>query len=275
MTTAAAAPRPSHIGIFDSGIGGLSVLRALRQRLPQAACTYVADARHTPWGERSSDWVVARSLQLAGWLIDEAGVDLVLVACNTATTQAIAALRERWPQKAFVGVEPGIKPAAAASRNGQIGVMATPGTLASARVAELIARHAGQVQVHLIACPGLADAIETEAPDSPRLGALLDSFARAVRASGADTVALGCTHYPLVAQGLAARLPAQVQLIDTADAVARRVQQLLGLADGAPQACAGLPPAPLRLLSTGDPAALQAAARRWLQADASAQALDL
>lgn len=271
MTPAAAAPRPPHLGIFDSGIGGLSVLRALRQRLPQAACTYVADARHTPWGERSSDWVVARSLQLAGWLIDEAGVDLVLVACNTATTQAIAALRARWPQMAFVGVEPGIKPAAAASRNGQVGVMATPGTLASPRVAELIARHAGQARVHAIPCPGLADAIETEAPDSPHLGALLDGFARALRASGADTVALGCTHYPLVAEALAERLPPDVQLIDTADAVARRVQQLLGLAE-APQPAM---PAPLRLLSTGHPAALQAAARRWLQADAMAEALDL
>lgn len=258
-----------HIGLFDSGIGGLSVLRALRRQLPGARCTYLADSRHTPWGERSADWVVARSLQLAAWLIEQQQVDLVLMACNTATTQAIAALRARWPDRPFVGVEPGIKPAVAATRCGQVAVMATPGTLASARVATLIEQHAGGARVHRVPCPGLADAIETEPPQSPRLAALLDRFAAELQATGADTVALGCTHYPLVAQALADRLPPGVQLIDTAEAVARRVASLLPAKED------GTAPAAMRLLSTGNPATLREAARRWVQADAEAEALAL
>lgn len=263
---------PAHIGIFDSGIGGLSVLRALRRQLPAARCTYLADSRFTPWGERSADWVVARSLQLAAWLIEQQQVDLVLMACNTATTQAIAALRARWPGRPFVGVEPGIKPAVAATRCGQVAVMATPGTLASPRVATLIDQHAGGAQVHRVPCPGLADAIETEPPQSLRLAALLDRFAAELQATGADTVALGCTHYPLVADGLAGRLPPGVQLIDTAEAVARRVASLLPVMTDA--AAAGAPAA-LRLLSTGDPALLREAARRWVQPDAEAGLLAL
>ncbi|MEK8050524.1 glutamate racemase [Ideonella sp. DXS22W] len=262
-----------HIGVFDTGIGGLSVLRALRRQLPAARCTYLADSRFNPWGERPADWVVARSLQLAAWLIERKQVDLVLMACNTATTQAIAALRARWPERPFVGVEPGIKPAVAATRCGQVAVMATPGTLASPRVANLIEQHAGGAQVHRVPCPGLADAIETEPPESPRLAALLDRFAAELQATGSDTVALGCTHYPLVADGLAARLPAGVQLIDTAEAVSRRVASLLPVAARAPGAD-GTPGA-LRLLATGDPALLQQAARRWVQPDAQAEALAL
>lgn len=269
-------PRAPHIGIFDSGIGGLSVLRALRRRLPQAQFTYVADGRYTPWGERPTDWVLARSEQLAAWLIDSAGADLVLVACNTATTQAIEALRRRWPGRPFVGVEPGIKPAAAASRNGHVGVMATTGTLSSARMAELIQRHAGAVTVHRVPCPGLAEAIEREAPADAHLSRLLDAAAQALRISGADTVALGCTHYPLVAEALAERLPATVQLIDTADAVARRAQDLLALAATSPlDGSAKVATTALRLLSTGDPQGLQLAARRWIDPAANAGPLDL
>lgn len=270
-----------HIGIFDSGVGGLSVLRALRGRLPQARCTYLADSRFNPWGERPAAWVVARCLQLATWLIEQQQVDLVLMACNTATTQAIAALRARWPERPFVGVEPGIKPAVAATRCGQVAVMATPGTLASPRVASLIEQHAGGAQVHRVPCPGLADAIETESPGSPQLAALLDRFAAQLQASGADTVALGCTHYPLVAQALAARLPPGVQLIDTAEAVARRVASLLpavagAMGDAAGHATGQAPrPGALKLLATGDPALLQQAARRWVQADATAGLLAL
>ena len=130
MPTATAAP---HIGLFDSGIGGLSVLRAVRRQLPAARCSYIADTACTPWGDRPADWVAARCEQLSAWLIDQ-GADLVLVACNTGTTQAIAALRARWPALPFVGVEPGVKPAVAASRNRRVAVMATTGTLRSHRL---------------------------------------------------------------------------------------------------------------------------------------------
>ena len=289
-------PRPPHIGIFDSGIGGLSVLRALRCHVPQAHISYIADARFTPWGDRPAAWVQARAVQLSAWLLG-GGADLVLVACNTATTQAISTLRARWPDTAFVGVEPGIKPAVAASRNGRVAVMATSGTLQSPRVARLVAQHAGGAAVLRLPCPGLVEAIERAGPDDSLLQALLDRIAADLQAAEVDTVALACTHYPLVADALQARLGPEVQLVDTADAVARQVARLLAqhtLQDAlsppplpsarhakqpvgqppcsrAPRA-AELPP---RLLSTGDPALLQQAARRWLQPDALAEALAL
>ncbi len=271
-----ASPPAPRIGIFDSGIGGLSVLRAVRQRLPAADLTYIADSRHTPWGDRPPGWVAARCTQLAGWLIDD-GADLVLVACNTGTTQAIGALRAGWPGQHFVGVEPGIKPAVAASRNGRVAVMATTGTLRSARLQQLVASHAGGAQVLQLPCPGLADAIEAAGADPAPLQQQLVAIAQTIAASGADTVVLGCTHYPLVADALQALLGPGVQLLDTADAVARRVASLLDLPT--PADLRGTPPSatppPLQLLATAHPAALQQAALRWLGHGGAVQLLQL
>ena len=262
--------RAPHIGIFDSGIGGLSVLRAVRQNLPAAQISYIADTHYTPWGDRPAKWVIERSLCLGGWLIDDAA-DLVLVACNTATTQALAALRLRWPDQRFVGVEPGIKPAAALSRNGRVAVLGTSSTLASARFDALVEAHATGTRLLRLPCPGLVEAIEASCAGDPALadaagtglGTMLDQVAERVLAAGADTVVLACTHYPLVADALAQRLGAGVVLVDTADAVARQVRRLLddaGMAPPLPQLVAPLP----RLLSTGDPATLLRAAQRWI-----------
>jgi glutamate racemase len=263
-----ATPPPPQIGIFDSGIGGLSVLRAVQQRLPGAALRYIADSLHTPWGDRPAAWVTARCLQLAGWLIDQ-GAGVVLVACNTGTTQAMATLRARWPGHRFVGVEPGIKPAAVASRNHRVAVLATTGTLRSARLQQLVATHAHGTQVVQLPCPGLADAIEAACAAPQALQQQLAGIAQAVQRSGVDTVVLGCTHYPLVAGALQRLLGPTITLIDTADAVARRVASLVGEApaDGrAPD---------LRLFSTADPAGLTQAARHWLRTDAVARHLAL
>ena len=292
--TATAAP---HIGLFDSGIGGLSVLRALRRQLPAARCSYIADTACTPWGDRPVDWVLARCAQLSAWLIEQpgdkpgdAGVDLVLVACNTGTTQAIAALRMRWPQVPFVGVEPGIKPAVASSRKRRVAVMATGGTLGSARLQQLVDHHAADgTWVLQLPCPGLAEAIEhvagrsgavddhedRQADAAAALAAQLDQIAATVRDADLDPVGLGCTHYPLMADALQQRLGPGVQLIDTADAVVRRVVSLLSPGSGGRRADTGSsgtrmvysqPSAtgPLRLLATGDTATLQQAAHRWL-----------
>ncbi|MBL8349565.1 MAG: glutamate racemase [Burkholderiaceae bacterium] len=260
-----------HVGLFDSGIGGLSVLRALVRRLPAARFCYVADTAFTPWGDRPPGWVVARCTQLSQWLIDQ-GADLVLVACNTGTTQAIAALRAHWPQVPFVGVEPGIKPAVAASRNRRVAVLATTGTLRSHRLRQLLDHHAGDASVLRLPCPGLAEAIERADASDPALLAHLDEIAARLGESGADTVVLGCTHYPLVAEALQQRLGPAVRLIDTAEAVARRVASLLPHAAPAPTPASG---APLQLRATGPAQALERAARRWLGADAAVQPLAL
>ena len=263
----------AHIGVFDTGIGGLSVLAALQRRLPAARITYLADSRHTPWGDRPGHWVQARSLQLAGHLIDQ-GAGLILVACNTATTQAIAALRDRWPGTPFVGVEPGIKPAVSLSRTGHVAVMATTGTLKSDRLQRLVTEHAGEATVLRLACPGLAEAIERAALTvDADLSRQLDQIADRLRAAQVDTVVLGCTHYPLVADALKQRLGDAVQLVDTAQAVARRVASLLG--DNAESPLQGALPTLPTLWATGDVAALQHGAARWLPRASDAQALHL
>lgn len=263
-----AVPDAPRIGIFDSGIGGLSVLRALHQQLPQADITYLADARYTPWGDRSAAWVTARSLQLGGYLVD-GGADLVLVACNTASTLAIGALRARWPGRLFVGVEPGIKPAAAASPSGRIAVLGTSATLASDRFGQLVEAHAVGTQLLRLPCPGLADAIEhagTSPAADQQLDTRLDALAHTLKVAGVDTVVLACTHYPLVSTALAQRLGPGVALLDTADAVVRQVLKLLGRGSTCPATDRSAAPRPdrTRLLSTGSPEGLQRAAQRWI-----------
>ena len=220
--TSAGAPT---IGLFDSGIGGLSVLRVVRRRLPDASLLYVGDTAWAPYGERPDEEIVARSLRIAAWLVEQ-GAGIVVVPCNTATAAAIEALRARWPDVAFVGVEPGVKPAVAHTRTRRIAVMATPATIRSARLARLVERHAGGVHVHLQACAGLAGAIERGVFDGPGLAAVLDPCLAEIRAADVDTVVLGCTHYPFVAAAIQERLAPGVRLIDTADAIAARTAGL-------------------------------------------------
>lgn len=261
-------PAP-HIGVFDSGIGGLSVLRALRAQLPGARLSYVADSRHTPWGERPAAWVAERCGQLSAELL-AGGADLVVVACNTATTQAIASLRARWPHQHFVGIEPGIKPASASSRNARVALLATPGTLRSERLQHLVQAHAHSVTLLRLPCPGLADAIETAWQDDRDLLARLDEIAARLRAAEVDTVVLGCTHYPLAAAALQQRLAPGTLLVDVAQAVARRASSLL------PTPAADAPEAPPpRLLATGPLLALQQASKHWLGLDLPVEGLAL
>ena len=257
-----------HVGIFDSGIGGLSVLRAVQDRLPGARLSYIADSRYTPWGDRPASWVQHRCLQLSRALMS-AGADLVVVACNTATTQAMAQLRAQWPDRPFVGIEPGIKPAASASRNARVALLATPGTLRSERLAHLVQSHAKGISLLCIPCPGLAEAIEVSWQDKQPLDTLLDGLAAQLRLAQVDTVVLGCTHYPLVAAALAQRLAPTTLVMDVAQAVARRVASLL---PNPPTAAAA--PA-VRLLATGDPQALHQAALHWLGLDLPVEPLVL
>ena len=265
-----AAGRPAaHIGIFDSGIGGLSVLRALRAQLPWARLSYIADSRHTPWGERPAAWVAERCTQLSAALLAD-GADLVVVACNTATTQAIASLRMRWPQQRFVGIEPGIKPAVAGSRNARVALLATPGTLRSERMQHLVQAHAQGVTLLRLPCPGLAEAIEAAWLDERDLLSRLDDIAARLRAAEVDTVVLGCTHYPLVAAALQRRLAPGTLLVDVAQAVACRVASLLPLAaDNGPAA------PPPRLSATGPAQNLHQAALHWLGLDLAVEPLSL
>jgi len=266
---AAETPAVACIGVFDSGLGGLSVLQALRRQLPQAPLRYLADSANAPYGDRSEAFIVERSQRIAQHLVAH-GATLLVVACNTATAAAVACLRERWPALPIVGVEPGLKPAVAASRNGRIGVLATTGTLRSEKFRQLLARQGDAVHIVAQPCPGLADLIERGALDTPELRALVERCCAPLRDAGVDTVVLGCTHYPFVRHLIAAAMGARVQLIDTGDAVARRAAQLWQ-ASGAAPAVADV----VMLETTGDVAALQRVAAGWLAFRCEVSAADV
>jgi glutamate racemase len=253
-----AAPPPRCIGVFDSGVGGLSVLRELHRQLPTVALTCLGDCSHAPYGPRPAADVVQRCHAIVEHLVGE-GAALIVVACNTATAVAIESLRERWPQLPFVGLEPGVKPALQRSRSGRIAVMATSGTVASTRLRRLVERHAADASVHLQACPALASLIERGVLDGPELLQVLAPYCAAVQAADVDTVVLGCTHYPFVAGPIAQLLGAGVEIVDTAPAIARRVAELwAGHGDrSAAQLDEPLSNPRLRLLNTGDPTTMR------------------
>lgn len=256
-----------HIGVFDSGLGGLSVLRDLRQAGSQAQLSYLADSGHAPYGERDADFVVERTRRAARFL-RERGAQLLVIACNTATAAAVNPLRAELASWPIVGIEPGIKPALALTRNGHIGVMATRGTLHSERFVALqamLAAEAPDVRFHLQACVGLAQAIEQHPLHSPAVAEVIARHTAPLREAGCDVVVLGCTHYPLVAPQIQAKLAPGVQLVDTSQAVARRTA---ALAAELPAIAAVQPDA---LYTTGDPGPLQALAERWAGVRALAQ----
>lgn len=218
------------IGVFDSGLGGISVLHEIRRLLPAESLIYVADSAHVPYGEQTAEFIVQRSLAISEFLLAQP-VKALVVACNTATAAAVTELRQRWPHVLIVGMEPAVKPAVQASPAGRIGVLATTGTLRSARFAALLERFASDVQVVTQPCPGLVELIETGQLSTPATRALLNGYVEPLLKAGCDTLILGCTHYPLIRPLLQSLLPSHVQLIDTGEAVARRLQNELGKQD--------------------------------------------
>ena len=243
----------SPIGVFDSGVGGLSVAREIRRALPRVDLLYVADTAYCPYGDRPDDEVRARTL-LLGAHMESAGARLVVVACNTASGAALEALRAglRVP---VVGLEPAVKTAVARTRTGRVGVLATSGTLRSARFARLLADHARDVTVVSQACPGLADRIEAGELGGPALEARLRELTAALTAAAVDAVVLGCTHYAFVTAPLASVLGPEVALIDSAPAIARRTESLIGTEGLGGRGA-------FRLLTTGDPARVRPVVER-------------
>ena len=251
---ATAAARP--IGIFDSGVGGLSVAREIRRALPAEDLLYVADTAYCPYGDRPIEEVRSRALAV-GRYVQEAGAKLLVAACNTASGAALEDLRAALTIP-VVGLEPAVKTAVARTRARRVGVMATSGTLRSERFARLLRAYADGVQVLSQPCPGLADLIEEGHLEGEILGARLEELTRPLRDAGVDMVVLGCTHYLFVAPALERVLGPGVALVDSAPAIARRTAQLLGQAQqGRRDGTGGL-----RVLTTGEPEKVEPVVRR-------------
>jgi glutamate racemase len=260
------------IGVFDSGVGGLSILKALRAELPYDNFIYVADSGFAPYGERDQGFVLARARAITRQLLKqpELAIQALVVACNTATAAAIQMLRQDYPALPIIGVEPALKPALTLSQTGRIGVMATRGTLNSQKFKTLLAGLAGPAHFICQPCDGLADAIERH--DTEQISELCTQYTQTLGRFGAqpgdiDTLVLGCTHYPFARETLQALVGPNVHLLDNGAPVARQTRRMLtSLApESAPGECL--------LFSTGDPATLQTAANRWLGLDVPVQRL--
>ncbi len=213
------------IGIFDSGVGGMSVVGDIRRLLPHEDILYYADSAHCPYGSKSVAEISARACAITEELL-AGGAKLIVVACNTATIAAIELLRATYPQS-FIGIEPAIKPAVAQTRSGVVGVLATGAALGGDKFLRLNAQHGGRVRVITQPCPGLVEFVERGELEGPSLRALLRRYVAPLLADGADTLVLGCTHYPFLRSALRAVVGPEVFLLDTGEAVARQTQRVL------------------------------------------------
>lgn len=287
------------IGVFDSGVGGLSVLRALMAELPDERFVYLADSAHAPYGERGDAYVSARTHAITQYLTEKHHIKALVVACNTATAAAIHEVRSSYPGLPLVGLEPALKPAIAMTKTGHIGVIGTRGTLTSTKFQKLMASLAEQAHFFVQPCDGLAHAIERSVAEplpastgvqgqgplpSAETSALCHQYIRAMGDFGTapgqiDTLVLGCTHYVFVEEELRALVGPAVQFIETGEPVARQTRRLLHSANllnmsvlsqavatdsrmGSKQTPSQLGS---RLLTTGPVDMLQAASHRWLR----------
>lgn len=211
------------IGVFDSGVGGLSVLHHIRQLLPDERLIYVADSGHVPYGDKSPGYIEQRSLALTRFLVEQ-GADAIVIACNTATAAAAACLRSQFSLP-IVGMEPAVKPAVTATKSGVVGVLATIGTLESARFAALLGKYADEIEIVTQGCPGLVEQVERGDLNGPETRALVERYTAPLLAKGADTLILGCTHYPFLAPLIRNVVGDGIVLVDTGAAVARQLQR--------------------------------------------------
>lgn len=211
--------------MFDSGVGGLSVLREIRRELPHENLLYVADSGHAPYGDKTQAFIEARSFAITRFLLAQ-GAKAIVVACNTATGAAVSALRGHFTLP-IVAMEPAIKPAALQTRSGVIGVLATSRTLVSPNFVKLFARYGNDVEILAQACPGLVEQVEAGDLNGPNTRILVERYLTPLLAKGADTLVLGCTHYPFLRGLIQETAGPKVAIIDSSEAVARQLRHRL------------------------------------------------
>jgi len=209
------------IGIFDSGVGGLSVYQAIRHALPDEDLLYIADSRHAPYGERSSEFIIGRAVAITDYLLAH-GAKAIVVACNTATVIAVDTLRQRFSVP-IIALEPAIKPAVAHTQSGTVGVLATRRTVESASVARLCRDYAADARVMLQPCPGFVEHVEQGDTDSEAVLELVAQHLAPLLQAGADTLVLGCTHYVYLREAISQVAGERVLVLDSSEAVARQV----------------------------------------------------
>ncbi len=253
------SPSDLTVGVFDSGVGGLSVLRAIQSQMPSLPLIYFGDQVHVPYGPRSLEEVRAFSAEITRFLL-ELGAKAIVIACNAASAAALHDLRKRFPAVAFVGMEPAVKPAAEGTRTGRVGVLATPATFQGELYASVIERFANGVQLFQDTCPGLVAEIEAGRLQGPETRRILETALRPMLAEGIDTIVLGCTHYPFVIPLIEEIAGPQVRVIDPAPAIARQLGRVLGTG----QLPADGPVRQPRFITSGDTAVFAAALQQLL-----------
>ena len=240
------------IGMFDSGVGGLSVLRAVRRELPFEDIVYFGDQAHIPYGPREKTEIQAFSKEITRFLLQQ-GAKLIVVACNTASAAALHHLREIFKEVAFVGMEPAVKPAAEATHTGKVGVLATPTTFAGELYASVVERFARGVDIYTSTCPGLVEQVEAGKLSDPVTRLILEEALAPMLAAGIDTVVMGCTHYPFVIPLIEEIAGHGVRVIDPAPAIARQARRLLALSERLNPRDGG---GRMRFFTSGDPGEL-------------------
>lgn len=241
------------IGIFDSGVGGLSVLRAIRASMPEEAILYFGDQGHVPYGPRSMGQIQDFSEGITKFLLEHDS-KLIIVACNTASAAALTHLRRQFPSVSFVGMEPAVKPAAETTKTGRVGVLATPATFQGALYASVVERFAAGVELFQHTCPGLVNQIEKGELDSAATRAILEDALQPMLQKNIDTVVLGCTHYPFVIPLIQQVVGEKVRVIDPAPSVARQAKRLLEAAGNENQNPGR---ASIRFVTSGNPSEMK------------------
>jgi glutamate racemase len=257
------------IGVFDSGVGGLSVLREIHALMPNENIIYFGDQGHVPYGPRSMEQIQNFSEAITRFLLNH-NSKIIVVACNTASAAALTYLRAAFPDVQFVGMEPAVKPAAEKTLTGRVGVLATPATFQGALYASVVERFASGVELFQHTCPGLVNQIEKGELDSPQTRAILEDALLSMLEKNIDTVVLGCTHYPFVIPLIEKIVGEKVRVIDPAPAVAKQVKRLLEAGGTANQ---NGDEGNLRFITSGEADSVQAVLNLLLGIDAGVEAV--
>jgi len=217
------------IGVFDSGLGGLTVVHSLLSHLKGVDILYLADTANAPYGEKSQETILNFSISITDYFIEHYAIDALVIACNTATSAAVQELRHNYPDLAIIGTEPGLKPAFAHSKTHNVGILATPATLYGDKYKHLRDDLAQQYNIHIYeqACHGLVEQIEAGETSTPKTLSMLEDWLSPMRQAHVDTIVLGCTHYPLIAHEIQTIMHTPVTLIQTAEAVSKRTLHLM------------------------------------------------